>query len=226
MSQPIICQRFYKAYNVIKYNNAATKYMSKKWTPNPLKPLNNKNTHFYFDCYGMFFSWIFRDQLEYIKDELINLWHIEAINNNYTNKYGDLLWFAHLIANKHQRDFLEKSVFNTWNVDNKYRNGTIHFSENTFQYSKNINCNCNKIEKGTILVWCNKYTNKKNLKYGHIVICLEEPYYISNKKFILHCGETTVNKKCSGLQIKDRIFYHKKSDIYYNNKLVIITKID
>ena len=75
-------------------------------------------------------------------------------------------------------------------------------------------------------MWCNKFTNKKNQKYGHIIICLEEPYYISTKKFILRCGETTINNKCSGLQIKDRIFYHKNSDIYYNNKLVIIIKIE
>jgi len=222
----IICQRFYEAYNLIESNKATTKYISKKWIPNPLKSLNTINTIFHFDCYGMFFSWIFRDKLDYIKDELINLWQIEAINNNYTNKYGDLLWFAYLIANKYQRTILKKNVFNTWNMNNKYRNGTIHFSENIFQYSKNINCNINKIEKGTILLWCNKFSNKKNQKYGHIVICLEEPYYISYKKFALKCGETTINKERSGLQIKERIFYHKNSNIYYNNKLVIICKIE
>jgi len=225
MTQNIICKRFYEAYKLIKNNRATTKYMAVKWTPNPLKPLNAINNIFHFDCYGMFFSWIFRDKLDYIKDELINLWKMEAINNNYTNKYGDLLWFAYLVANKDQRTILKETVFSSWNMNNKYRYGTIHFSENTFQYSRNINGNCNKIEKGSILLWCNKFTNIKNQKYGHIVICLEEPYYISDKKFVLKCGETTVNKKCSGLQIKERIFYHKNSDIYYNNKLVIITKI-
>ena len=39
-------------------------------------------------------------------------------------------------------------------------------------------------------------------------------------------GETTINRRCSGLQIKYRLFYHKNSDIYYKNKLVIISKIE
>jgi hypothetical protein len=226
MNNNIICGRFYKAYYLIKKNLATTNYQSLRWVPNPIKPLNNIITSFHFDCYGMFFSWIFRDKLDYIKDELIYLWSLEAINNNYTNKYGDLLWFAYLLATKHQRYILKNTVFDSWNTNNKYRNGTINFSENIFKYSKNINCNCNKIEKGTILLWCNNYTYKKNQKYGHIVICLEEPVYISSKKFILKCGETTINKRCSGLQIKYRLFYHKNSDIYYQKKLVIISKIE
>ena len=130
----------------------------------------------------MFFSWIYRDKLDYIKDELIYLWSLEAKNNNYTNKYGDLLWFAYLIATKHQRYILKNTVFDSWDVDNKYRNGTIHFSENIFRYSKNINCNCNKIEKGTILLWCNKYTNKKEPTYPPSKIAQQDIPLIDTKE--------------------------------------------
>ena len=218
MTSNIICSRFYEAYNLIRKNNASTKYQVKRWKPKPLKSLKKINTEFYFDCYGMFFSWIFRDKLEYIKDELLKLWSIEAENHNYINKYGDLLWFAYLLATKNQKYILIKKVFNTWN--NNYRNGNINFIENTLCYlQKNVS---NEIKKGSILLWCNKYENKKNQKYGHIIICLEKPIYISCYTFILKCGETTINNSFNGLQIKYRYFYHKNSDIYHNNKLVII----
>ena len=173
----------------------------------------------------MFFSWIFRDKLEYIKKELMHIWKKEALLDNYSAKYGDLLWFSYLVANIKQRDKLIKNVFPSWNINNKYRNGKIRFSNSIFSNSKNIDYPNDKIKKGDILLWCNQFQNKKYQKYGHIIIALEKPKIICPNRLLIKCGETTINKNSDGLQIKNRIFKKTDDGLYYRDKLVIISRI-
>ena len=221
----IILSRFYDAYYLIIADKASTTYQSTKWSPKPLKNIPNKPRHFDFDCYGMFFSWIFRDKLEHIKKELMYIWKKEALLNNYSTKYGDLLWFAYLLANVKQRDELIKNIFPSWNINNKYRDGTIRFSNSIFPNAKNIDYPNDKIKKGDILLWCNQFQNNKYQKYGHIIIALEKPKIIYPNRLLIKCGETTVNKNINGLQIKNRIFKINDDGLYYRDKLVIITRI-
>jgi hypothetical protein len=75
----IILSRFYDAYYLIIENEASTNYQSTKWFPTPLKIIPNKPSHFNFDCYGMFFSWIFRDKLEHIKKEQHNPNYLSSV---------------------------------------------------------------------------------------------------------------------------------------------------
>ena len=219
-----IIDRFYQAYDLILDKHAKTNYQSYSWYPSPLKIPPIKPKYFNFDCYGMFYSWIFRDKLEYIKNELMDIWKIESNHRSYPiTKYGDILWFSYLTSNERQKSILKNNIFPSWN--NHYRNSSIDFLNLYCKSLKNIDISNEKIKKGDIITWCNLFENKKKQKYGHIVIVLEEPKYIKHNVIIIKCGETTINKLNNGLQIKNRIFRKKDNDLFFQNKISIITRI-
>ena len=218
-----ILQRFYEAHDLLMENCAETKYQGVNWTPHPMEKLPSHNQYFNFDCYGMFFSWIFRNKLEYIKNDLLLLWNNEAKSKNYGTKYGDILWFSYLLANNMQKQYLKEHVFPSWN--DHYRKGNVNFSEQISYAFRNININNEKIQPGDIIIWCNHFQNKPQQKYGHIVIALEHPKFISKEKCIIKCGETTNEGLQKGLQIKNRIFTQKGQTLFYRNKFAIITRI-
>lgn len=218
-----ILQRFYEAHNLLLENQAETKYQAINWIPHPLKELPTIIQHFNFDCYGMFFSWIFRNNLDYIKHDLLALWKNEAKSKNYSAKYGDILWFSYLLADNMQKQYLKQHVFPSWNEH--YRKGSVDFLEQHSCSFKNINIHNEKIQPGDMIIWCNYFQNKPYQKYGHIVIVLEHPKFISKQKCIIKCGETTSEGIKKGMQIKNRIFTQKGQSLFYRNKFAIIARI-